>query len=419
MRLSGFFKSRKSALFVVIILSNPIFAGHSFAAEQPNLKFIKMVHNADLINRIENKNISFLAFPAFMKAPGNQVLEINSDFSEIDLFKAQQPFAPLIRVEKKFVTIGGTCTSYFMGSSSCDSLVFFSDEGNQRQVMKLSEATGLDQHDFIATSSNSYWGIRYSIKDCQENLNLCGGNQKRPETQKFADCEVINFNQKGKILSSWSAAESLPSSEVLWDYWKDDIFQGNFTDPFHCNSIDINRTSKKLLISMRHTNSIYAVDFAKNKVEWKIGGNYLGGQSLDSKIPSQELVLGGQHDARWVSPTSISLLDNATNTGKPARGLLLSILQQNYKILGVFEDPTRSESQCTGSFRRFNLDGETFFIAGWGCSKNGATIFTARAKPVVSVMLDNSKNAQYHRWPSGPQEALNGVLSYRVYPFIR
>ncbi len=407
------------ALVVAILASNLIFPGYSIAAQEPNLKFTKMVHNADLMNRIENKNLSFLAFPAFMKAPGSQVLEISSDFSDVGLFTAQQPFAPLIRLEKKFVTIGGTCTSYFMGSSSCDSLVFFQHENNQPQVTKLSQATGLDQHDLFAANSNSYWGIRYSIKDCQENLNLCGGSQKRPETQKFADCEVINFNQKGQILNSWSAAESLPWSEVLWDYWKDDIFQGNFVDPFHCNSIDVNRTSKKLLISMRHTNSIYAVDIAKKKVEWKIGGNYLRGQSLESKNPSLELVLGGQHDARWVSPTSISLLDNATNTGKPARGLLVSIHQQNYRILGVFEDPTKSESQCTGSFRRFNSSGEAFFIAGWGCSKNGAAIFTSRGKPIVSIMLDNSKNTAFFRWPPGPQEALNGVLSYRVYPFIR
>ena len=150
--------------------------GQSFAAEEPNLKFTRIVHNADLINRIVDKNLSFLAFPAFMKAPGNQVLEINSEFSDISLSSVQQPFGPLIKVAQNLVTIGGTCTSYFMGSSSCDSLVFFSDEGNQRQVVKLSEATGLDQHDLIATSNNSYWGIRYSIKDCQENLNLCGGS---------------------------------------------------------------------------------------------------------------------------------------------------------------------------------------------------------------------------------------------------
>jgi len=389
------------------------------AAEPPKLNFTKIVHNTDLINRVSDKNLSFLAFPAFMAAPGNQVLEIASDFSDVGLFTVQQPFAPLIRVDKKFVTIGGTCTSYFEGSSSCDSLIYFEHKNNQRQVTKLNQATGLDQHDLIATSRNSFWGIRYVIKDCEENLNLCGGNQKRQETLKFADCEVINFNQRGQILSSWSAAESLPWSEVLWDYWKDDIFQGNFVDPFHCNSIDINRTSKKLLISIRHTNSIYAVDVAKKKVEWKIGGNYLRSLTLDSKIPNQILALGGQHDARWVSPTSISQLDNATNTGKPARGLLLSIQEQNYKILGVYEDPTESKSQCSGSFRRFNLDGETFFIAGWGCSKNGATIFTSRSKPVVSIMLDTLENTEFVRWPPGPQEALNGVLSYLIYPFIR
>lgn len=398
------------------VLFSFLFAANANAIEEPNLKFKRIVHNKELLTQLENSRVSFLAFPAFMKSPGNQVLELQADFSKVNLFSAQQGFAALISSGDLLVTIGGSCTSYFFGSSSCDSLVFFSSSTGNARINKLKAASGLDQHDLVADGSKSFWGMRYVIKDCQDNMLLCGGSRKPANVKKFADCEIIKFNLNGDILKSWSAANSLPTSEILWDFWKDDIFQTSYADPFHCNSLDFNRINNKLLVSMRHTNSIYSIDIEKNHVDWKIGGSYLPETSLTSKISKPELIFAGQHDARWVSDRSISLFDNATNTGRPAKGMTISIQNGYYKVLGLFEDPTKSESQCTGSFRRFNSNGEIFFIAGWGCSENGATVFTVRGKPVVSIMLDSVSNSPYTPFDSGPQKILNSVLSYRIYP---
>jgi hypothetical protein len=269
------------------------------------------------------------------------------------------------------------------------------------------------------TKGDSFWGIRYSSHDCKESPGFCGGKNQPKTVTHFADCEIINFKSSGEIVTSWSAAKNLPVTEILWDYWKDDIFQSNFADPFHCNSIDFNRTSSKLLVSMRHTNSIYALNLKEKTIDWKIGGNYLSGLSLSQKFPEEKIPFAGQHDARWVSPNSISLFDNGTNTGKPARGLIYSINDKQYRTLGIFQDPTLSKSQCTGSFRRFNLSGVSYFIAGWGCSKNGATVFTARGKPIVSIMIDSILSSQYFQFDSGPLSALNTTLSYRVYPYLK
>ena len=404
---------------MILLISVPFFSIRANAVESPNLKFTEIIHNPELLPLLEGDKIKFLAFPSFMAPPGNQVLEIASDFGSVNLFINQQPFAALIKIGNRFVTIGGRCSSAFFGTSSCDSLIYFSIKDQKRYAVKLNDASGLDQHDLIATKDGSFWGARYSTHDCTENPGFCGGKNRPKAITQFADCEIINFNESGDIVSSWSAAKNLPATEILWDYWKDEIYQSNFADPFHCNSIDFNRTNSKLLISMRHTNSIYAVDLAKKTLEWKIGGNYIKGVSLSQDFPDDQIAIAGQHDARWVSPNSISLLDNGTNAGRPARGLIISIRDQKFKTLGIFQDPTLSKSQCMGSFRRFKLSGAAYFIAGWGCSKNGATVFTARGKPIASIMINSLRSSQYFQYNSGLLTVLNTSLSYRIYPYLK
>jgi hypothetical protein len=365
---------------------------------------------------LKDQEIKFLAFPAFLKPAGREVLEINSNFSKISPSSIQQGFAPLVSRGNQYVTIGGNCLSYFTGSSSCDSLVFFSKNQGQRTFLELKSATGLDQHDLFVENANSFWGIRYSLNPCKDNQEMCGGENTPRTVTNFADCEIINFARSGEVVTSWSAAKYLSANEILWDYWKDDIYQNEYADPFHCNSIDVNKTNKRVLISMRHTNSIYSLNMKTKSIDWKIGGNLDSGSSLKPKYLNSSISFGGQHDARWVSMNSITLLDNGTNTERAARGLIVSVEKTKYRVLGRFEDPTNAKSQCTGSFRRFNLKSGSFFIAGWGCSANGATIFNSRGTPIVSIALDPLANRQYYQFVSGPLEALNSVLSYRVYP---
>jgi hypothetical protein len=403
----------------ILLMQVPLFSISANATEAPNLKFTKIIHSPELLPLLESDRLGFLAFPSFMASPGNQVLDIASDFSSVNLHNNQQGFAPLIRIGSSFVTIGGPCSNAFFGTSSCDSLVFFSIKGQERKVVKLNDASGLDQHDLIATKGDSFWGVRYSIHDCKQNPGFCGGKNQPKVVTHFADCEIINFKNSGEIVTLWSAAKNLPVTEILWDYWKDDIYQSNFADPFHCNSIDFNRTSSKLLVSMRHTNSIYALNLEEKTVEWKIGGNYLHGVSLSRNLTEDEIEIAGQHDARWISPNSISLFDNGSNAGRPARGLIISIKDRHYRTLGIFQDPTFSKSQCTGSFRRFNLSGTAYFVAGWGCSKNGATVFTSRGKPIVSIMIDPLRSSKYFQFDSGPLTVLNTALSYRIYPYLK
>jgi len=408
---------------IVLILTLGIFMLQTVFAPTTNavdtkLKFNIQIHDSKIWNDLKEQKVKFLAFPPFLKPSGTEVIEINSNFSVVSPSVSQQGFAPLEKVGTRFVTIGGNCISLFTGGSSCDSLVFFSDKSNQTTFLKLNSASGLDQHDLIAETGNSFWGMRYSIKSCLENSKLCGGELQPKNVTHFADCEVINFDNKGELKSTWSATQHLSSEEVLWEYWKNDIFQNNYADPFHCNSIDLDKKSKKMLISMRHTNSVYAYDIKTGLVEWKIGGKVTKQISLSPKNINSPISLGGQHDARWVSQSSITLLDNATNTGKPARGLILSIASPHYRVLGVFEDPSQSQSQCTGSFRRFNLKNQSYFVAGWGCSVNGATLFSSRGKSIVSIYPDGNANSKHFQFDSGPLTVLNSVLSYRIYPIL-
>lgn len=77
----------------------------------------------------------------------------------------------------------------------------------------------------------------------------------------------------------------------------------------------------------------------------------------------------------------------------------------------VFADPDGKPSGCTGSFTP--LEQGKYWVAGWGCSSSGITIFDAQTSPIVSTQLNQS--AESTLTLTDPNfEKLRWALSYRV-----
>ncbi len=243
--------------------------------------------------------------------------------------------------------------------------------------------------------------------------------------QMIEDCVIVEFDAAGSLVWTWTATDHfeprLVSAEpqVAFDGEKTDGGTGPLVDVFHCNSIDLDRTSPdpghpNMLVSARNMDSIFYVERATRRVLWKMGGP---SSSLDDAAyvtPSTPFFL--QHDARlqpdWTSTCGggrghISLFDDETHHGAHARGLLFDVsvgakdggapadaacppdggppsdagpsgegggapagtatLTSRYEKSGV------GASIVAGSFRILS-DGS--YVVGWGQSETAGVVFT-------------------------------------------
>jgi hypothetical protein len=171
----------------------------------------------------------------------------------------------------------------------------------------------------------------------------------------------------------------------------------NYLDLFHCNSIDV-VGSENFLISVRNNDAIYQINKITSKVTWKLGGRYWPGVSLPAigfnrQVGKESIA---QHDARYLGNGLYSYFDNESHTDKPARGVVFRITEKgnirNARLVNQFVNPFENNSLCTGSFRK---SGQDTFVAGWGCSLNGITLFTNNGSPIVTlnfIKTDATKN---------------------------
>jgi len=107
---------------------------------------------------------------------------------------------------------------------------------------------------------------------------------------------------------------------------------GPIIDAFHCNSIDVDPANGNLLVSARHMDSVFYIQKSTGNVLWKMGG---AAYTKDNATYVRVLdAFHRQHDARllpgWSSTCSgagaISLFDNETQAGAPARGVIYTVI---------------------------------------------------------------------------------------------
>ena len=278
---------------------------------------------------------------------------------------------------------------------------------------------GLDFHEYEPDGSGGYWAIKYDSVPCDaKHRSNCGTDADGKPVSAVGNCHVVHV-QGGQIVFDWSAYDHLPDGETRSSRYGED------NDIFHCNSIDSYQIDglEKLLVSMRNTDSIYQIDVASGKVDWKIGGTdwpktslhvaNLGSLGIVGKVHEASQVLSGQHDARYLGGGRVSVFDNGSATNRAARGIIFRVDQSALTsvVEKVFVDPSGAPSLCTGSFRP--LAGEAFWVAGWGCSTSGITVFSADTTPIVSTTLDpqasvNLKATDAHMKP------IRWTLGYRI-----
>ena len=198
----------------------------------------------------------------------------------------------------------------------------------------------------------------------------------------IVDCIVEEMSPTGELVWGWRASDHIAAEEStrpaelkINGQWAADIY--------HCNSVDlepavdtpvdtpVDTALADVLLSVRHTDSVYKINRPNGAIVWKLGGNQSAGVDNAPRLTivgDPQADISGQHDARFQGPRGISLYDNHSFLPGYARGVQYDIDEVSGTATRVWEyaAPDGRNSLATGSFRRY-ADGTN--LIGWGFKK--------------------------------------------------
>lgn len=203
---------------------------------------------------------------------------------------------------------------------------FVIENNHYQQIMTVAAKNGFDtdQHDFLITPRGI--GVIIGTKVVNADLTPYGG----PQNGSFLDVEIQETNLRtGKLVFTWDMSKHVPLSD---SYLPAPSSAGIVWDPYHVNSIDVSADGKQLLVSARHTSTVYDISQQTGQIVWQLGGKHNQFHVDPSLVTGPDnTVFQYQHDARFVAG-GISVFDNGgllpgPNGGPygPGRGMIFSI----------------------------------------------------------------------------------------------
>jgi hypothetical protein len=180
------------------------------------------------------------------------------------------------------------------------------------------------------------------------------------------DGEIQELDPSGAVVWSWNSKDHVKPSETTTHpppaRGRPDGREG--FDVFHLNSVALD-SKGGLVLSARHTDSLYRIERPSGKVTWKLGGTKRP-ESLEVTGDPLSPPFGKQHDVRVLPDGTITVYDNRSKIGAP-RGVRFKVDAGagTARWLGqVTEDKVHS-SGAEGSARR--IAGGNWVVS-WGGS---------------------------------------------------
>jgi hypothetical protein len=248
-----------------------------------------------------------------------------------------------------------------------------------------------DQHEFVLTPRGTalitiYHAVPY-------DLSPVGG----PVNGTVFDGIVEEVDvATGRVLFEWHSLDHVPitesyqplppSASTPWDY-------------FHINSVNLD-SDQNLLISARHTWTVYKVDRHTGDVIWRLGGK------------NSDFALGAgvrfawQHDVHPAGPETLRLFDNESN-GTPvlphSRILWIHLdpRAMTATLVRLLEHPAGVSAFSQGNAQALD-NGDTF--VGWG-AVGRASEFDSDGRLLFDAVLPNgydSYRAYRAEWDGEP-----------------
>jgi hypothetical protein len=206
---------------------------------------------------------------------------------------------------------GRPVLTWFQGSSSGAADIIYNDHFQQIATVHAGNGYMTDVHEFLITPWNTALITAEGISTA--NLTAIGG----PADQQVIDGVVQEIDiRTGKVLFQWNAADHVPYSDSHAP------LPSSATQPwdwFHINAVHLD-TDGNLLVSSRHTWTVYKVNLRTGQMIWELGGKQ---SSFTLKAaPGQVLNTAGQifawqHDPEALSNGLYTLFDNESDGVQP------------------------------------------------------------------------------------------------------
>ena len=208
----------------------------------------------------------------------------------------------------------------------------------------------MDLHEFTLTPRGTALVIAYH--DRARDLRAWGGSKRGRVTDGVVqEIDVAT----GRVLFQWNAMGSVP----LTDTYRRMTRGRAPWDAFHLNSVD-EEPDGDLLVSARHTNTVYEIDRATGKVRSRIGGK------RSSFKMGEGTRFGLQHDARAQADGTIRIFDNGLRgERRRSRALWIRLDRQagTATLARSVQHPLQILAGTQGNAQPLP-NGDTFF--GWG-----------------------------------------------------
>jgi hypothetical protein len=267
-------------------------------------------------------------------------------------------------------------------------------DSSYRELARLRGANGrwVDMHEYRLTPDGTALFTCWPEVVAADLSEIGGPTKGRVLENIIQEVDI----RTGKLLMEWRSLDHVPISET---YRK----PADPLDYLHANSIDI-AADGNLLVSGRHTWSVYKLDRRTGEVIWRLGGKR---SDFEMGRGSQ---YAWQHHARAVNANTISVFDNgadgATSSHSQSRGVLLSIDEaaRSARLSAAYEHPDRLLANAMGSVETLP-NGNV--LVGWG-EEPCATEFAAdgtRLSDAVFPVGQKSYRASRLEWKGTPRDA--------------
>jgi hypothetical protein len=241
----------------------------------------------------------------------------------------------------------------------------------------------IDLHEFTLTSEGTALVVSY--QETPYDLSPVGG----AEDGTVVDAVVQEIDvATGEVLLDWHSLDHVPLEET--DYVGRG---GDRLDYLHVNSVSVD-TDGDLLISGRHTSTVYKVDRETGEIIWR-----LGGRTSDFRLGLGARFIE-QHDVQGEGDGVYRLFDNGTSSlvmGYESRVVWLRIDEERHTatLLRQQIHPDMVSASAEGGAQVLP-GGNTLVCWGWGSR-------VSEFSPTGELLFDATMDA--------------GVSSYRAYRF--
>ncbi len=223
----------------------------------------------------------------------------------------------------------------------------------------------VDSHELQVDANGNYWFLVYQPKPGVD-LTQFGG----PPDAIVLEAEIEEVSPQGALLWSWTTDGHVDLSESR--RWLDGTIipspvpiPGNAKgyDFFHANAISLD--GNVVLLSLRQTDGVYAIDKQSGRILWKLGGTQTPESLTVADDPYGQVPLGGQHDVRIQPDGTVSVFDDGSFLNRPPRMARFRIdtATRTATLVQQISDPAVTTSICCGSARSVpNGD----WVVSWG-----------------------------------------------------